>query len=148
MFFQFLVIKGLDPDRIRIRIGLQPQTLDPDPEKMNTDPKPCIQVRKHLFPCSINTHKIQQSWLVDHAYVSKQGLNKRYQCYWSGSGQIGIILPDPDPHPDSDPYPFKLDVKINYTFSQEISIYCPKCWKWWHPITLKRKIKQCKLALL
>jgi hypothetical protein len=37
-----LVIKALDPDwiRIRIRIGLQPQTLDPDPEKMNTDPKP------------------------------------------------------------------------------------------------------------
>jgi hypothetical protein len=40
IFFQFLVIKGLDPDWIRIRIGLQPQTLDPDPEKMNTDPKP------------------------------------------------------------------------------------------------------------
>jgi hypothetical protein len=32
-FFQFLVIKALDPDWIRIRIGLQPQTLDPDPEK-------------------------------------------------------------------------------------------------------------------
>ena len=42
-FFQFLVIKALDPDWIRIRIGLQPQTLDPDqdPEKMNTDPQPC-----------------------------------------------------------------------------------------------------------
>ncbi len=39
-FFQFLVIKALDPDWIRIRIGLQPQTLDPDPEKMNTDPQP------------------------------------------------------------------------------------------------------------
>jgi hypothetical protein len=40
IFFQFLVIKALDPDliRIRIRIGLQPPTLDPDPEKMNTDP--------------------------------------------------------------------------------------------------------------
>ncbi len=40
-FFEFLVIKALDPDwtRIRIRIGLQPQPLDPDPEKMNTDPK-------------------------------------------------------------------------------------------------------------
>ncbi len=43
-FFQFLVIKALDPDwiRIRIRNGLQPQPLDPDPEKMNTDPKPCV----------------------------------------------------------------------------------------------------------
>ena len=28
-----MVIKALDPDWIRIRIGLQPQTLDPDPEK-------------------------------------------------------------------------------------------------------------------
>jgi hypothetical protein len=37
-FLQFLVIKALDPDWIRI--GLQPQTLDPDPEKINTDPKP------------------------------------------------------------------------------------------------------------
>jgi hypothetical protein len=30
----------LDPYWIRIRIGLQHQTLDPDPEKMNTDPQP------------------------------------------------------------------------------------------------------------
>ncbi len=45
IFFLFLVIKALDPDwiRIRIQIGLQPQTLDPvpDPDQMNTDPKPC-----------------------------------------------------------------------------------------------------------
>jgi hypothetical protein len=44
IFFQFLVIKALDPYwiriRIRIRIGLQHQTLDPDPEKINTDPQP------------------------------------------------------------------------------------------------------------
>jgi hypothetical protein len=41
IFFQFLVIKALDPDWIRIRIGIgfQPQTLDPDPEpdQMNAD---------------------------------------------------------------------------------------------------------------
>ncbi len=42
IFFQFLVIKALDPDWIRIRIGLRPQTLDPDPEKINTDPKHCF----------------------------------------------------------------------------------------------------------
>jgi hypothetical protein len=35
-----LVIKALDPYWIRIRIGLQHQTLDPDPEKMYTDPQP------------------------------------------------------------------------------------------------------------
>ncbi len=42
IFFKFLAIKALDPDWIRIRIGLQPQTLDPDPdpEKINTDPQP------------------------------------------------------------------------------------------------------------
>ena len=43
IFFQFLVIKALDPDWIRIRIGLQPQPLDPDPEKMKTDPKHCLK---------------------------------------------------------------------------------------------------------
>ena len=47
-FLQFLVIKALDPywSRIRIRIGLQRQTLDPDPEKMNTDPQHCLKVHK------------------------------------------------------------------------------------------------------
>jgi hypothetical protein len=34
----------MDPDWIRIRIGIQPQPLDPDPEKINTDPKHC---KKH-----------------------------------------------------------------------------------------------------
>jgi hypothetical protein len=38
IFFQFLVIKALDPDWIRI--GVDPKMLDPDPEKMNTDPQP------------------------------------------------------------------------------------------------------------
>ncbi len=38
IFFQVLVMKALDPNWIRI--GVQPQTLDPDLEKMNTDPKP------------------------------------------------------------------------------------------------------------
>ncbi len=42
IFFQFLVIKALDLDWIRIRIGLQPQTLDPDRDQMNADPKPWI----------------------------------------------------------------------------------------------------------
>ncbi len=37
-----MVIKALDPYWIRIRIGLQHHTLDPDPEKMNTDPQPCL----------------------------------------------------------------------------------------------------------
>jgi hypothetical protein len=36
---KILVIKALDPYWIRIRIGLQHQTLDPVPEKINTDPQ-------------------------------------------------------------------------------------------------------------
>jgi hypothetical protein len=35
--FQFLVIKALDPDWIRI--GIQPKILDPDPDEMNADPQ-------------------------------------------------------------------------------------------------------------
>jgi hypothetical protein len=42
-FSQFLVIKALDPDWIRIRIGNQPKMLDPDPDEMNADPQPCLQ---------------------------------------------------------------------------------------------------------
>jgi hypothetical protein len=33
-----LVIKTLNPDKIRIQIGIKPKMLDPD--KMNTDPQP------------------------------------------------------------------------------------------------------------
>jgi hypothetical protein len=29
----------MDPDWIQIRIGIQPEMLDPDPYQMNTDPK-------------------------------------------------------------------------------------------------------------
>jgi hypothetical protein len=44
IFFQFLLIKALDPDwiRIRIRIGVHPKMLEPDPDEMNADPQPCI----------------------------------------------------------------------------------------------------------
>jgi hypothetical protein len=38
IFFQFLVIKALDPDWIRI--GVHPKMLDPDPDEMNADPQP------------------------------------------------------------------------------------------------------------
>jgi hypothetical protein len=44
-FFQFLFIKALDPDWIRILIGVQPKMLDadPDPDEMNADPQSCRQ---------------------------------------------------------------------------------------------------------
>jgi hypothetical protein len=40
IFFQFLVIKALDPDPYWIRIGIQLKMLDPDPDEMNADPQP------------------------------------------------------------------------------------------------------------
>jgi hypothetical protein len=39
-----LVIKALDPDWIRIRIGVYPKMLDPDPDEMNADPQPWLGV--------------------------------------------------------------------------------------------------------
>ncbi len=39
-FFNFWSSKPLDPDWIRIRIGIPPKLLDPDPYQMNTDPQP------------------------------------------------------------------------------------------------------------
>ncbi len=42
-----MVIKALDPDWIRIRIGIhygiQPKMLDPDPDEMNAEPQPCLE---------------------------------------------------------------------------------------------------------
>jgi hypothetical protein len=37
-----LVIKALDPDWIRIRIGVHPKMLDPDPDEINADPQPWL----------------------------------------------------------------------------------------------------------
>jgi hypothetical protein len=41
-FFQFLVIKTLEPDRI----GIQPKMLYPDSDSMNPDPKHCFKLYK------------------------------------------------------------------------------------------------------
>ncbi len=48
IFLQFLVIKALDQDPYWIRIGIQPKMLDPDPDEMNADPQPCLQVHGGL----------------------------------------------------------------------------------------------------
>jgi hypothetical protein len=62
-----LVIKALDPDWIRIRIGLQPQTLAPDPDQMNADPKPWLNVqyrnRSH-FVISLRPPEIEVPLIV------------------------------------------------------------------------------------
>jgi hypothetical protein len=36
-----LVNKALDPDWIRIRVGIQPKMLYPDSDEINADPQPC-----------------------------------------------------------------------------------------------------------
>ncbi len=48
-FFQFLVIKALDPDWIRIRIGVHPKMLDPDPDEMSTDPQPWLWLKMVFY---------------------------------------------------------------------------------------------------
>jgi hypothetical protein len=62
-------------------------------------------------------------------------------------------LADPDWHPgpanpDPDPYIFQPNVKLNYTFSKKTSKYCQKNIEIMTPMTLSRKVKQYKLALL
>jgi hypothetical protein len=42
------MIKALDPDWIRIRIGVHPKMSDPDPDEINADPQPCMKNYKAL----------------------------------------------------------------------------------------------------
>jgi hypothetical protein len=46
-----------DPDWIRIRIGIQPKRLDPDPDEMNADPQPWFGGR-----ILIRTHRL---WVLN-----------------------------------------------------------------------------------
>jgi hypothetical protein len=52
----FLVIKALDPDWIRIRIGIPPKMLDPDPDEMNADPNPDRGEKKNIMRTTGNAH--------------------------------------------------------------------------------------------
>jgi hypothetical protein len=65
--FQFLVIKTLDPDWIRIRISIQPKMLDPDPYQMNADPQPCkkycwIQLLSRTWAVAEAEQRDGESW--------------------------------------------------------------------------------------
>ena len=46
-FLQFLVLKTLNPDWIRI--GIRPKMLDPDPYQMSADPQPWSEVRIRII---------------------------------------------------------------------------------------------------
>jgi hypothetical protein len=68
-----LLIKALDLDWIRIRIGVHPKMLDPDPEKMNTDPQPCQKIRKFLlFPFPHATAQLRGDVLTNRQSGDKK----------------------------------------------------------------------------
>ncbi len=46
ILFKFLVIKALDPDGVRIKIGIQPKM--PDPDEMNADPQPYLILKSKV----------------------------------------------------------------------------------------------------
>jgi hypothetical protein len=48
-----LVIKALNQDWIRIRIGIQPKMLDPDPDEMNADPQPWFNMLRVENPPTV-----------------------------------------------------------------------------------------------
>ncbi len=66
-FFTSFVIKTLDPDYIRIRIGIQPKMLGPDPDSMNPDPKHCYV----LLP-SISTGVLRSKPNFTHALRNRK----------------------------------------------------------------------------
>jgi hypothetical protein len=114
-----LVIKALDLDWIRIRIGVHPKMLDPDPGKMNTDPQPwlyqdpdpdSIPVHSQLFGHNLLPGKIsglalefeaalQNSALVGEVGKEVRALLKRQLCRVhfrrldAGPGVLGEALP-------------------------------------------------------
>ncbi len=94
-----------DPDWIRIRIGLQPLKPDPDPEKRNTDPKPCFHppsayITRFIPLCCFSTD------LHCKVFPFPSGTCCRSASQWCGS-RSGFSLdanPDVTFHFDSDPY--------------------------------------------
>jgi hypothetical protein len=97
-----LVIKALDPYliRIRIRIGLQHHTLDPDPEKINTDPQPCLKCKRlNLGKFSKEFKNFLPKKLSPSSQKYGFGIRDPEKTY-SGSRIQGLKrhrIPDPDP---------------------------------------------------
>jgi hypothetical protein len=78
----------------------------------------------------------------------------------SVSERIGVILTDPEPaprpadpdrdrDPNSDPYPFPPNVKLNSLLFRRVQFsILYKTLEIMTPITLTKKTKQCRMALL
>jgi hypothetical protein len=75
-----LVIKALDPDWIRIRIGVHPKMLDPD--EMNADPQPCFLVNPD-FQIKIFDEKnfVSDFFSSNCNTFLFQGLHEGLACY-------------------------------------------------------------------
>ncbi len=54
------LIHCIFPYWIRIRIGIQPNMLDPDPDEMNADPQPCIAVFSTKSALRLPTSKTEK----------------------------------------------------------------------------------------
>ncbi len=90
-----MVIKALDPDWIRIRIGVHPKMLNPDPDEMNADPQPCL--RRNHPGCDIpyvvrliegnSKCRHLNSAILDTIYLTTSQKDKthRRQCKMSSS---------------------------------------------------------------
>jgi hypothetical protein len=86
-----LVIKALDADpyRIRIRIGIQPKMLDPDPDEINADPQPWSPLCSFLSlnnPCD-----------EEHAGLKNAFLFKNQDKVWKTDMFGKVVIPHPAP---------------------------------------------------
>ncbi len=69
-----MVIKALDPDWIRIRIGMQPKMLDQDPYQMYTDPKHWFKSAK---PKELEKRELIKVSVRDGWELAKKLIEKR-----------------------------------------------------------------------
>ncbi len=95
-----MVIKALDPYWILIRIGLQHQTLDPD--KMNTDPQPCVP---YMYDRVVDPYHVDAD--PDSTYYPDAGPDSEFYFMRTWIFFMLMRIPDPNPniHPDTDPNP-------------------------------------------
>jgi hypothetical protein len=124
-YFFFAVIflsLTLDPDWIRIPIGIHPKMLDPDPYQMNTDPKPCLCVIMLLsfLPYQMDTGQWTRNQISSESRpfhsVSKIKKNTVWQKNRNDRFLIFIVelllwVPVPVPYPTGVIFPFLYFVK-------------------------------------
>ncbi len=64
-------------DWIRIRIGIHPKMLDPDPDEMNADPQPCLG----LLPQGVPPNRLDSDAAVRlYAVLFYSGVASCFNC--------------------------------------------------------------------